>query len=233
MDLRYVKTVVAVGVVSMVVGGCASTGTSGTTDGVVLGSLAGAAVGGLAGGSGSSAAVGAAIGALAGGAIGYDLDQQANDIARSLGTGVNNDPLAYMDPNQDLIVSNNGKFVRIMFRERMMFPVDSAILTSTASYNVGKVGRILRRYPKTIVHVAGFTDNRGDYNYNRKLSDKRAETVSKRLDREGISNRSYTVGCSFDNPIVPNDTREHMALNRRVEIFLYPNNNVRVDPCRY
>ncbi len=233
MSLKYMKSILSAGVVSVMIGGCASTGTSNTTDGVVTGSLAGAAIGGLAGGAGRSVAIGAAVGALAGGAIGYSLDQQANDIAKSLGTGVNNDPLAYMDPNQDLIVSNNGKFVRIMFRERMMFPTDSAILTSSASRNVGKVGRILQRYPDTIVHVAGFTDNRGDYNYNRKLSTKRAETVSKRLYREHINNRSYTVGCSYDNPIVPNNTEKNMALNRRVEIFLYPNNNVRVDPCRY
>jgi len=227
------KHMISIGIISVMISGCASTGTSNTTDGVIAGSLAGAAIGGLAGGGGRSAAIGAAVGALAGGAIGYSLDQQANDIARSLGTGVNNDPLAYEDPNQDLIVSNNGKFVRIMFRERMMFPIDSAILTSSASYNVGKVGRILQQYPDTIVHVAGFTDNRGDYGYNKKLSEKRAETVSKRLYREHINNRSYTVGCSFDNPIVPNDTEQNMALNRRVEIFLYPNNNVRVDPCRY
>ncbi|SFV55261.1 Outer membrane lipoprotein omp16 precursor [hydrothermal vent metagenome] len=233
MSLKYMKSIVSVGVVSMMIGGCASTGTSNTTDGVVVGSLAGAAIGGLAGGDGRSAAIGAAVGALAGGAVGYSLDQQAKDIARSLGTGVNNDPLAYMDPNQDLIVSNNGKFVRIMFRERMMFPIDSAILTSSASYKVGKVGRILQQYPDTIVQVAGFTDNRGSYSYNKKLSVKRAETVSKRLYREHINNRSYTVGCSFDNPIVPNDTERNMALNRRVEIFLYPNNDVRVDPCRY
>jgi len=232
MSLKHMKSIVSVGVLSMMIGGCASTGTSNTTDGVVAGSIAGAAIGGLTGG-GRSVAVGAAVGALAGGAIGYSLDQQAKDIARSLGTGVNNDPLAYMDPSQDLIVSNNGKFVRIMFRERMMFPTDSAILTSSASHNVGKVGRILQQYPDTIVHVAGFTDNRGDYNYNKKLSTKRAETVSSRLHREHINNRSYTVGCSYDNPLAPNTTPQNMALNRRVEIFLYPNNNVRVDPCRY
>jgi outer membrane protein OmpA-like peptidoglycan-associated protein len=202
------------------------------TDGAVLGAASGALIGGLAGESGRDAAIGAAIGGLAGGAIGYSLDQQANDIARSLGTGVNNDPLAYLDPDQDLIVSNNGKYVKIMFRDKMMFPTDSSKLTSHASYKVGKVGKILQEYPQTIVEVAGYTDKRGDYNYNMELSRERAKSVADRLYATGIDNHSYVTGCSYSKPLVPNDSPQNMALNRRVEVYLYPNNDVRVDPCR-
>jgi outer membrane protein OmpA-like peptidoglycan-associated protein len=224
------KTLVAVA--SIMLAGCASTGTSNTTDGLVGGAAAGALAGQLIGGNTQSTLIGAAIGSAAGGLIGYSLDQQANDIARSLGTGVNNDPLAYLDPNQDLIVSNNGRYVKIMFRDRMMFPTASSRLTSSASYKVGKVGQILRQYPETIVQVAGYTDNRGGYDYNYNLSQNRARNVSDRLYREGINNPSYTTGCSYDKALVPNNSEHNMALNRRVEIYLYPNNDVRVDPCR-
>ena len=224
------KTLVAVA--SIMLAGCASTGTSNTTDGLVGGAAAGALAGQLIGGNTQSTLIGAAIGSAAGGLIGYSLDQQANDIARSLGTGVNNDPLAYLDPNQDLIVSNNGRYVKIMFRDRMMFPTASSRLTSSASYKVGKVGQILRQYSETIVQVAGYTDNRGGYDYNYNLSQNRARNVSDRLYREGINNPSYTTGCSYDKALVPNNSEHNMALNRRVEIYLYPNNDVRVDPCR-
>ena len=142
------KSMAAMGIVAMIVGGCASTGTSNTTDGVVGGAAAGALAGQLIGGDTRSTMIGAAVGAVTGGAIGYSLDQQANDIARSLGTGVNNDPLAYLDPEQDLIVSNNGQYVKIMFRDSMMFPTNSSRLTRGASYKVGKVGEILRQYKR-------------------------------------------------------------------------------------
>jgi outer membrane protein OmpA-like peptidoglycan-associated protein len=232
MRIRIWKTATILSVTAALLSGCASTGTSNTTDGLIGGAAAGALAGQLIGGNTKSTLIGAAIGSAAGGLIGYSLDQQANDIARSLGTGVNNDPLAYLDPNQDLIVSNNGRYVKIMFRDRMMFPTGSSRLTSSASYKVGKVGKILREYPQTIVQVAGFTDNRGGYNYNYNLSRNRAKTVSDRLYREGINNPSYVTGCSYDKPLVPNDSERNMALNRRVEIYLYPNNDVRVDPCR-
>ncbi len=226
------RSVAVISLTTAMFSGCASTGTSNTTDGLVGGAAAGALAGQLIGGNTQSTLIGATVGAAAGGLIGYSLDQQANDIARSLGTGVNNDPLAYLDPNQDLIVSNNGQYVKIMFRDRMMFPTGSSRLTNAASYKVTKVGRILREYPQTIVQVAGYTDDRGGYNYNYNLSQKRAKSVSNRLYREGINNPSYTTGCSYSKALVPNNSERNMALNRRVEIYLYPNNDVRVDPCR-
>jgi outer membrane protein OmpA-like peptidoglycan-associated protein len=231
MKIFNIRSMAAAGVVAIMVLGCASTGTSNTTDGVVGGAAAGALVGQLAGGDTRSTMLGAAIGAVAGGAIGYSLDQQANDIARSLGTGVNNDPLAYLDPQQDLIVSNNGRFVKIMFRDRMMFPTDSSRLTRSASYKVGKVGQILKRYPQTIVETAGYTDSRGGFDYNMGLSQERAASVADRLYATGIQNRSYVTGCSMQNPLAPNTSSQNMALNRRVEVYLYPNNNIRTDVC--
>jgi len=232
MSYKIWRSAVVISLTAAMFSGCASTGTSNTTDGLIGGAAAGALAGQLIGGNTKSTLIGAAIGSAAGGLIGYSLDQQANDIARSLGTGVNNDPLAYLDPNQDLIVSNNGKYVKIMFRDRMMFPTNSSRLTNSASYKVGKVGRILRQYPSTIVQVAGFTDDRGGYNYNYNLSKKRARSVSDRLYREGINNPSYTTGCSYNKALVPNTSERNMALNRRVEVYLYPNNDVRVNPCR-
>jgi len=218
--------------VAAMIGGCASTGTSYTTDGIVGGAATGAAIGGLAGGTGRDAAIGAAIGAAAGGLIGYSLDQQAADIARSLGTGVNNDPLAYLDPEQDLIVSNNGQYVKIMFRDRMMFPTNSSRLTRSASYKVGKVGEILRQYPQTIIETAGYTDSRGGFDYNMNLSKERAKSVADKLYASGIQNHSYVTGCSLQNPLAPNTSGRNMALNRRVEVYLYPSNDVRTDVCR-
>jgi len=233
MKVKILKSLTALSLTAALFSGCASTGTSSTTDGLLGGAAAGALAGQLIGGDTKATLIGTAIGAAAGGLIGYDLDQQANNIARSLGTGVNNDPLAYLDPNQDLIVSNTGKYVKIMFRDRMMFPTNSSNLTSSASYKVGKVGKILREYPQTIVQVAGFTDDRGGYDYNLRLSQKRAKSVSDRLYREGINNPSFIKGCSYSKAIVPNNSERNMALNRRVEVYLYPNHDAEVNPCRY
>ncbi|MGC9351274.1 MAG: OmpA family protein [Sulfurovum sp.] len=198
------------------------------------GALAGAATGAIIGyntkghNKGKRAAIGAALGALAGGAIGYSMDQQANEVARALGTGVSNDPLAQLDPERDIVVSKTPTYVHIMFRDKMMFATDSANLQSNARYKVEKIARLLENYPQTVVGVAGFTDNRGSYAYNQRLSEKRARSVANILSVNGYPK---IKGCSFDKALVPNDSAVNRALNRRVEVYLYADRNNMSNPC--
>lgn len=201
-----------------------------TKTGAATGAVAGAVIGYNAGGHDSkSAIVGGLLGAALGGAIGYSMDEQANEMARALGTGVNNDPLAALDPNKTIIVSKHPNYVKIMFRDRMMFATDSSRLQPSARYKVNKIGQLLANYPQTVVGVAGFTDNTGGYDYNQRLSERRANTVA---DLLSINGRPYTKGCSYDKALVPNDSAQNKALNRRVEVYLYANRNRMSDPCR-
>lgn len=201
-----------------------------TKTGAATGALAGAIIGYNTGShSAGSALLGAAIGGLVGGGIGYSMDDQANEIARALGTGVNNDPLAALDPNQTLIVSKTSTYVKIMFRDPMMFASASATLQSSAKSKVKTVGKLLANYPQTVVGVAGFTDNQGGYDYNQGLSQRRAATVANLLASNGYPK---TKGCSYDKAIAPNNSASNRALNRRVEVYLYSNQNNMSDPCR-
>ena len=202
-----------------------------TKTGAVLGALAGAVTGYNTKGRHKNrrAAIGALAGAMAGGGAGYLLDRQANEVARALGTGVNNDPLAALDPRRSIIVSKTKNYVKLIFRDRMMFSTGSSRLQSSAKFKVNKVAQLLRKYPKTIVAVAGFTDNKGSYAYNKTLSKRRASSVARILSRNGYP---YTKGCSYNNPIAPNSNARNRALNRRVEVYFYNNRNLMSDPCR-
>lgn len=201
-----------------------------TKTGVATGALAGSVIGYNTGShDAKSAILGGVLGAALGGAIGYNMDQQANEVARALGTGVNNDPLAALDPNNDIVVSKTNSYVKIMFRDRMMFAVDSSRLQPSARTKVQKVGQLLANYPQTVVGVAGFTDNTGSYEYNLGLSQRRAGNVANLL---AVNGKPYTKGCSYSKAIVPNDSAKNRALNRRVEVYLYADRNRMTDPCR-
>jgi outer membrane protein OmpA-like peptidoglycan-associated protein len=201
-----------------------------TKTGVATGAIAGSVIGYNTGShDAKSAILGGVLGAALGGAIGYNMDQQANEVARALGTGVNNDPLAALDPNNDIVVSKTNSYVKIMFRDRMMFAVDSSRLQPSAKTKVQKVGQLLANYPQTVVGVAGFTDNTGSYEYNLGLSQRRAANVANLL---AVNGRPYTKGCSYNKAIVPNDSAKNRALNRRVEVYLYADRNRMTDPCR-
>jgi len=236
--MKLVKPIIASTVAAFILTGCYNepglvqdNSYDRTKTGVAAGALTGAVIGYNTGGhhSGERAAIGALLGGLAGGAIGYSMDQQANEVARALGTGVNNDPLAALDPENDIVVSKRDGYVHIMFRDRMMFATDSSTLQPRARYKVGKIAQLLQNYPQTVVGVAGFTDTRGSYEYNQRLSMRRAQSVANILSVNGYPK---VKGCSYDKAIAPNDTAQNMALNRRVEVYLYGDRNRMSDPCR-
>lgn len=235
--MKLTKPILAATVAAFMLGGCYNQpglvqdeSYNRTKTGAVTGALAGSVIAYNTGSrDAKSAIIGGLLGAALGGAIGYNMDQQANEIARALGTGVNNDPLAALDPNNNIIVSKTNNYVKIMFRDRMMFATGSSNLQSSARSKVQKVGQLLANYPQTVVGVAGFTDNVGSYSYNLDLSKRRASRVSNLL---AVNGRPFTKGCSYNKAIVPNDSAKNRALNRRVEVYLYADSKQMSDPCR-
>ena len=204
-----------------------------TQTGAIIGGLLGAVVGGTtANHGGKRVVIGGALGAAVGAAIGYSLDQQAAEVAQVLNTNVDNNPNAEQNVNNDLIVSNTDKYVKIMFRDDMMFATNSSTPTASAQSKISQLTPVLQKYPNTIIQTVGHTDSRGSFQHNQTLSEARASSVGNTIKASGIQNAIYSKGCSFSKPIAQNTSEMNMALNRRVEVYLYPNQASVIDPCR-
>ena len=241
MKLLNFKTLISSLAIITMVSGCAQNTGNTTYDenqnaiiGTTIGATAGIVLGNNIGGGNKSRnkVIGAVAGAAVGGAIGYSMDNQAKEVAQSLNTNVNNNPTAALDPNQDLIVSNTDNYVKIMFRDDMMFETNSENPTYTAGTKIAKITSVLQKYPNTLVQVVGHTDSRGTHAYNLTLSEKRASNVGNIIDSTGVQNQIFSKGCSFDKPIAPNTSDTNMGLNRRVEVYLYPNQQSVIDVCK-
>jgi len=76
MKKLQLTTLIAASASMILMSGCASTGTSQTTDGALLGAAGGALVGQAIGGNTGSTLAGAAIGGLAGAAIGNNEEKK-------------------------------------------------------------------------------------------------------------------------------------------------------------
>ena len=241
MKLLNFKTLISSLAIITMVSGCAQkTGNTtydenqnaiiGTTIGAIAGIVLGNNIGG--GNKGRNKVIGAVAGAAIGGAVGYSMDNQVKEVAQSLNTNVNNNPTAALDPNQDLIVSNTDNYVKIMFRDDMMFETNSENPTYAAGTKIAKITTVLQKYPNTLVQVVGHTDSRGTHAYNLVLSEKRATNVGNIINSTGVQNQIFSKGCSFDKPIALNNSVANMGLNRRVEVYLYPNQQSVIDVCR-
>jgi general secretion pathway protein A len=99
------------------------------------------------------------------------------------------------------------------------FKHDSNEIPDRAFESLNRVVRYASVNPETEILVEGYSDSRGNYGYNKKLSKFRADIVKNYFAGQGIPlNRIKTIGRGPENPIAPNETLEGRKQNRRVEI---------------
>ena len=103
--------------------------------------------------------------------------------------------------------------------EGVNFELDSDRLTASSHDILDRVADALHDRPDLKVEVAGHTDNSGTSDYNRDLSQRRAEAVRSYLLSKGIEGSRLTAkGYGETQPEASNDTEEGRAKNRRVEL---------------
>lgn len=90
----------------------------------------------------------------------------------------------------------------------------------TESYpSIDKLAEVLLTRPKLYIQIVGHTDNVGDKDALRTLSEQRAEAIKTLLIERGVpSARIDTHGYGDTKPLGPNDTEANKSKNRRVEI---------------
>jgi len=121
-----------------------------------------------------------------------------------------------------------GEGIKITFDSGILFDVNSTALKPDARTNIAKLSKILQKYPDTNILVEGHTDATGTTEYNQSLSEKRASAVAAYAEGEGVATaRFQTVGYGENQPIATNDSAEGKAKNRRVEIAIFANDDLK------
>jgi outer membrane protein OmpA-like peptidoglycan-associated protein len=124
---------------------------------------------------------------------------------------------------KDLNIKKTDDGVIIEMGE-VYFKYNSDKLTKEAETKLDNIGKALKNYKDFKLIIKGHTDNIGGKNYNKALSEKRAENVLKYLIERGYikENQGSYKGMGEDEPIADNSTEEGRAKNRRVEIIIIP-----------
>lgn len=149
---------------------------------------------------------------LIGAGIGAYMDVQETALREQLqGSGVS--------------VVREGDNIRLIMPGNITFETDSHLLRPNFSPVLESVGLVLAKYNDTTMRVTGHTDNTGSEQYNQTLSESRAQSVATNLMSQGVAgNRLYIQGSGESMPIADNSTAAGRASNRRVELYILPNN---------
>ncbi len=221
MNNRSALTALLAAFATIALGGCQTldaytqeSKTSSATKGAMIGAAAGAVAGLVSGDDAverrQHALILAGVGALAGGAVGYYMDRQEAELRAELqGSGVS--------------VTRQGDNITLNMPGNVTFAHDSADLSPAFFDVLNSVSKVMDKFDKTVVEVAGHTDSTGSDAYNQRLSERRAASVASYLRSQGVDGqRLITVGMGEALPVADNSTAAGREANRRVEITMVP-----------
>lgn len=202
-------TIIAIVSAAVLITGCSMLNR--TAKGTVIGAGSGAVAGAIAGKYFGDTAKGAIIGAVVGGAsgaiIGRHMDNQAEELAKSI---------------ENARIDRLGEGIAITFESGLLFGFDSSELQDAAKENLNKLAASLKTYPESNLMIVGHTDNVGSESYNMELSNRRSAAATSYLLSQGIaSNRIRTDGRGEIEPIATNDSAEGREENRRIEVAIF------------
>ncbi len=111
------------------------------------------------------------------------------------------------------------KAAQVIILEGVNFKTNSAELELNAKTILNKTAESLNLAPGLRVEIGGHTDWVGPAAYNKRLSNKRAESVKSYLISRGVSSSNLeTQGYGESTPVADNKTADGRARNRRVEL---------------
>jgi outer membrane protein OmpA-like peptidoglycan-associated protein len=187
----------------------------------------GAVIGGLAGGP-----VGVIIGAAFGGKLGDEFNERNTEIDQ-LSASLQGSRSEVQKLERD-IAALGGDLQRLQSESRpellallqagiemdLLFRTDEHTLADTTGSRLKQLAQSLASMPDVYVRVDGFADERGNAEYNQKLSVRRAEHVMHVLLANGVPADRISVSAHGESPAA-DDNIDSFAFERKVSLTLY------------
>lgn len=215
LKLRIATFSIAIASLGVIGSGCNSlTKTQkGAAIGAGAGGTIGAFIGKAAGNTALGAIIGGAVGGTAGAFIGRNMDRQAAEIKQTV-------------PGATVI--REGEGILVKFDSGILFDINKSDLKAAARTNLQNLAASLVNNPQTNILIVGHTDNTGGDALNMALSIRRAEAVKAFIAASNVaSSRLTTSGKGESEPIADNSTVDGQAQNRRVEIVIVANEQMK------
>ncbi|MDJ0938246.1 MAG: DUF456 family protein [Woeseiaceae bacterium] len=200
--------------------------TIGVGTGAVIGAVAGGPIGFV---------VGAAIGAKVGDTLhqkDVEIDTLTSDLQQSENTVADLEyDVKTLERHIDGVTAELTKLKNVSRPELvslmqagiamdLLFRTDEHVLADTTGVRLNELAQTVASMPDIRIQLDGFADERGDEEYNQRLSEKRVEFVREQLVAAGIDPSRIITGAHGE-AAAQDETPDSFALERRVSVKLY------------
>lgn len=157
--------------------------------------------------------------------VGLDGPYQVSITARPLQVSV--DEIADIDFTTEPVVACQSAFDRVLETNEVYFESGKAEITRQSGVTLDKLMAVSTQCAGDLrFELGGYTDNRGDPEFNITLSRARAGAVSEYMGDAGLDPlRLSAIGYGPSEPVGDNDTIEGRAQNRRIEFKVLDRSN--------
>jgi len=214
--MKRVNTITMIALIIFGTIGCASW--TNKEKGAVIGATTGGVIGGVIGDAKGNTALGAIIGAAVGGIagiwIGDYMDKQAVDLEKELG--------------ENATIERVGEGIKVTLDSGLLFDFNKADIQEASKESLTKFADVVNKYEDTNIILEGHTDNVGEQSYNVELSRNRAKAVADFIKELNVDEARLTeFGYGEIQPIADNANEEGRSQNRRVEIAIFANDELK------
>jgi outer membrane protein OmpA-like peptidoglycan-associated protein len=160
----------------------------------------------------------------------YDSAKKANDSAKSAGEQAENAKAGVKTTNERITSLDDFE---VRGGVTVNFKAGSAILSQEAKESLDKIADEAKNEKGFVIEVAGFASADGNAQFNRSLSQHRADAVIQYLvDNHSIPLRRFITpyGYGVNQPVADNKTRAGRTQNRRVEVHVLVNKGLAQSP---
>jgi OOP family OmpA-OmpF porin len=106
----------------------------------------------------------------------------------------------------------------LLSRSQIEFDSNQASLTARGRTALDRLIPVLTQAPHTSIEIGGHTDSFGAPDYNKDLSQRRAEAVRDYLTAHGVTHELTAVGYGASKPLATGVSRAALQRNRRIEL---------------
>jgi len=145
---------------------------------------------------------------------------KVTDTPRKVTTKTSVTPVSTADPGQG--DNSYEQAQKIASEMNLMFGFNSFLVTNAKNDKIKQLSRTLKDNPYIHLRFVGHTCNIGTYAINLLLGLKRAVSAKQKFIEQGVPmSQLVSESKAYDEPLVPNTSKENRAKNRRVEIKVF------------